>query len=101
MREYIFLILIAAVVTYVATPAMRALAIRLHAYTSIRDRDVHAVVTPRLGGVAMYLGFAAALLVASVLPSSSKQMFAGDALGCPGRRDRGLSAGRGRRCAGS
>jgi UDP-GlcNAc:undecaprenyl-phosphate GlcNAc-1-phosphate transferase len=79
VREYIFLILIAAVVTYVATPAMRALAIRLHAYTSIRDRDVHAVVTPRLGGVAMYLGFAAALLVASVLPFS-KQMFAGDEL---------------------
>ncbi len=74
MREYVFLILVAAVVTYVATPAMRVLAVRLKAYTAVRDRDIHAVITPRLGGVAMFLGFAASLLVASVLPFS-KQMF--------------------------
>lgn len=79
MREYVYLILIAAVVTYVATPLMRTLAVRVHAYTPVRDRDVHAVVTPRLGGVAMFAGFSAALLVASVLPFS-KQMFAGGEL---------------------
>ena len=34
-----------------------------------RDRDVHVIPTPRGGGVAMYLGFAAAVLVASRLPA--------------------------------
>ena len=34
-----------------------------------RDRDVHVIPTPRLGGVAMYLGVAAAMLVATRLPA--------------------------------
>ena len=33
----------------------------------IRDRDVHDIPIPRLGGVAMYLGFLAGMLVASQL----------------------------------
>ena len=36
-----------------------------------RDRDVHAIPTPRRGGVAMYLGVAAAVLVASRCPRCS------------------------------
>lgn len=76
MREFLFLVLVAAVVTYAATPLMRAVAVRIHAFTPVRDRDVHSTPIPRLGGVAMYLGFAAATLIASVLPFS-KQMFNG------------------------
>jgi UDP-N-acetylmuramyl pentapeptide phosphotransferase/UDP-N-acetylglucosamine-1-phosphate transferase len=34
-----------------------------------RDRDVHAIPTPRLGGLAMYAGVCAAFLVASSLPA--------------------------------
>ncbi|HYN29680.1 MAG TPA: MraY family glycosyltransferase [Dermatophilaceae bacterium] len=79
MREYLFLVTVAAIVTYVATPFLRSVAVRARAFTPVRDRDVHSVPIPRLGGVAMYLGFAAALLVASVLPYS-KQMFAGGEL---------------------
>jgi UDP-GlcNAc:undecaprenyl-phosphate GlcNAc-1-phosphate transferase len=36
---------------------------------AVRDRDVHVIPTPRGGGVAMYLGVAAGVLVASRLPS--------------------------------
>ena len=59
---------VAAAMTYVSTPLVRWCAIRLGAFTPVRERDVHAVPIPRLGGVAMLFGFGAALLVASRLP---------------------------------
>ena len=68
MREYLFVLMFAAAVTYLLTPLVRTLAIRAGALTAVRDRDVHAVPTPRLGGTAMFVGFAAALLVAAHLP---------------------------------
>jgi UDP-GlcNAc:undecaprenyl-phosphate/decaprenyl-phosphate GlcNAc-1-phosphate transferase len=44
--------------------------------TPVRDRDVHAVPTPRLGGVAMLIGMAVALVVASELPFLSEELYA-------------------------
>lgn len=76
MREYLLVFVVAAVMTYVATPFVRWLAFRTGAITAVRDRDIHTVPIPRLGGVAMLFGFAAALLVASRLPYLS-QIFAG------------------------
>ncbi len=75
MREYLFIVVVAAVITYAATPLMRRLAVRLGAFTAVRDRDVHATPIPRMGGVAIFVGFAAAMLVASRLPFL-KQVFA-------------------------
>ncbi len=37
-----------------------------------RDRDVHAIPTPRLGGLAMYAGVCAGFLVAGSLPALSR-----------------------------
>lgn len=68
MREYLLTLLVAAAVTYLVTPVVRRGALRWGAMAEVRDRDVHAVPTPRLGGVAMFAGFAAAMLVASQLP---------------------------------
>ncbi|MCB2411773.1 undecaprenyl/decaprenyl-phosphate alpha-N-acetylglucosaminyl 1-phosphate transferase [Demequina sp. TTPB684] len=68
MKVYLTLLVVSALVTYVATPAMRHLAIRLGAVTAVRARDVHLVPTARLGGVAIYLGLAAGLLLASTIP---------------------------------
>ncbi len=65
MRIYLLLMVIAAVVTYLATPFARMLAQRWNAITLVRERDVHTAPTPRLGGVAMLLGFAAAFAIAS------------------------------------
>ncbi len=79
MREYLFIVIVAAIVTYAATPLLRSVAVRLRAFTPVRDRDVHSHPIPRLGGVSMFLGFAAATLVASVLPFS-RQMFNGPEL---------------------
>lgn len=68
MRIYLFLLLIAAAVTYLVTPAARLLARRAGAMTAVRDRDVHDSVTPRLGGVAMLAGLVAAMAIASRVP---------------------------------
>jgi UDP-GlcNAc:undecaprenyl-phosphate GlcNAc-1-phosphate transferase len=71
MHEYVLTLLAAAAVTYLLTPLVRRFAIRVGAVHAARDRDVHVVPTPLLGGVAMYAGLAAGLLVASRLPGLS------------------------------
>jgi len=67
MRDYLYILLIAAVVTYLFTPLVRRGAIVIKAQHAPRDRDVHETPTPLLGGIAMYVGLAAGLLVAERL----------------------------------
>ena len=67
MSEYLFILIIAAVVTYLLTPLVRRGAIAMHAQHAPRARDVHKEPTPLLGGVAMYGGLVAGLLVADRL----------------------------------
>jgi UDP-GlcNAc:undecaprenyl-phosphate/decaprenyl-phosphate GlcNAc-1-phosphate transferase len=67
MREYALTVLVAAAVTYLLTPLIRQLAIAVGAQHAARDRDVHTAPTALLGGLAMYCGLAAGLLVASRL----------------------------------
>jgi UDP-GlcNAc:undecaprenyl-phosphate GlcNAc-1-phosphate transferase len=59
---------IAAAVTFLATPLAAELARVTRATTPVRDRDVHTVPTPRLGGVAMLAGFVVAMVFASQMP---------------------------------
>jgi UDP-GlcNAc:undecaprenyl-phosphate GlcNAc-1-phosphate transferase len=68
VKVYLTLVVIAALVSYAATPAMRHLAYRIGAVTAVRERDVHSVPTARLGGVAIYLGFVASVVTASRVP---------------------------------
>jgi len=68
VRVYLLVLVIAAVVTYLMTPLARWCALRWGAITAVRDRDVHAIPTPRLGGMAMFAGLLVALLMASQLP---------------------------------
>ncbi|WP_116112781.1 glycosyltransferase family 4 protein [Austwickia chelonae] len=68
MREYFLVFAVALVVTFAVTPAVRWSAIRLGAITPVRDRDVHKTPIPRMGGVAILIGFLAAVAVGSQLP---------------------------------
>ncbi|MBX9243945.1 undecaprenyl/decaprenyl-phosphate alpha-N-acetylglucosaminyl 1-phosphate transferase [Actinotalea ferrariae] len=68
MRVYLLVMLVAAAVTFLTTPLARWLALRSGAITAVRDRDVHATPTPRMGGVAMLLGMAVAMVLASRMP---------------------------------
>lgn len=67
MRAYLLIALIAAGVTFAATWLVLKLAHRFKIYPAIRARDSHERPTPRLGGIAMMLGFAVAVGVASLL----------------------------------
>lgn len=67
MRVYLFIALAAACATYLFTPIVRHLAIRLGAVGEVRKRDVHTIPTPRMGGLAMLCGFLTAMLFASRL----------------------------------
>ncbi|HVD27416.1 MAG TPA: MraY family glycosyltransferase, partial [Mycobacteriales bacterium] len=69
MREYALVFCVAAAVTFLLTPVVRVLARRWGAVARPRDRDVHAIPTPRLGGVAIFAGMAVALLVANLMPT--------------------------------
>ncbi|WP_017558360.1 glycosyltransferase family 4 protein [Nocardiopsis baichengensis] len=68
MREYALTFVIALAVTYLLTPFVRRAAIAVGAVPPVRDRDVHTEPIPRMGGVAIYGGFAAALLISAQLP---------------------------------
>lgn len=71
VREYLLCLMVAAAVTYLATPMVRAVALRAGAYTHIRARDVHKTITPRWGGLGMYVGLLAAFAIAAKLPMMS------------------------------
>jgi UDP-GlcNAc:undecaprenyl-phosphate/decaprenyl-phosphate GlcNAc-1-phosphate transferase len=75
VREYLFIMVVAAAVTYLTTPLVRRVARRIGAITPVRDRDVHTVPIPRMGGTAMLLGFVAAFVTAGQMPFLS-QVFA-------------------------
>jgi UDP-GlcNAc:undecaprenyl-phosphate/decaprenyl-phosphate GlcNAc-1-phosphate transferase len=64
VRAYLFVLVVAASVTYLTTPLVRRIARRIGAITPVRDRDVHTVPIPRMGGVAMLAGFAVAMVMA-------------------------------------
>ncbi|MBN6777756.1 undecaprenyl/decaprenyl-phosphate alpha-N-acetylglucosaminyl 1-phosphate transferase [Pseudoclavibacter alba] len=65
MRNYALIVLVAAIVTYLACRIVYPLAMKHGWHPPVRERDVHSTPKPRLGGVAMYLGFVVAIVVAS------------------------------------
>jgi UDP-GlcNAc:undecaprenyl-phosphate GlcNAc-1-phosphate transferase len=70
--------LVGAVVSFLMSIVMWRVGIRYKLYPAIRDRDVHTRPTPRLGGIAMYVGLLAALLVASRIPYFDAVFFQGN-----------------------
>lgn len=68
MREYLLVLLTAAMTTYLLSGLCRKLALRWGAVAKVRERDVHAVPIPYFGGVAMLGGVGVALLLATHLP---------------------------------
>jgi UDP-GlcNAc:undecaprenyl-phosphate GlcNAc-1-phosphate transferase len=68
VREYLFVLVVAAAVTFLLVPGARVLALRVGGMSEVRDRDVHTVPTPRMGGLAMLGGLLVATGFASRLP---------------------------------
>ncbi|MGA9375079.1 MAG: glycosyltransferase family 4 protein [Mycobacterium sp.] len=72
LRELALVGLTAAIITYFATGWVRVLAKRVGAVAYPRERDVHVEPTPRMGGLAIYLGVVVAVLLASQLPALNR-----------------------------
>ena len=71
MREYLLVLCVTAAATYLLTGPVRKFALIARAVPEIRARDVHREPTPRLGGIALFLGLCAGLLVAGRLTGLS------------------------------
>jgi len=67
VSEYVLTLLVTAAVTYLLTPLVRRGGIAAGAMHEARDRDVHVVPIPLLGGLAIFGGLAAGLMVAGEL----------------------------------
>ncbi|HLP23921.1 MAG TPA: MraY family glycosyltransferase [Microbacteriaceae bacterium] len=72
MSVFLLISLLTALVTFAGSLGVWKIAHRFKLYPGIRERDVHSRPTPRLGGVAMFLGFVVAIgaawLASSQLP---------------------------------
>ncbi|PKB30623.1 MraY family glycosyltransferase [Pseudonocardia alni] len=69
IRELLLVGLVAAVVTLLLTGPVRMLALKVGAVAWPRGRDVHVTPTPRWGGLAMFGGVLAGLLLSLQLPA--------------------------------
>jgi UDP-GlcNAc:undecaprenyl-phosphate/decaprenyl-phosphate GlcNAc-1-phosphate transferase len=68
VREYLLSGLVAAAFTFLVMPVVRVLALHSGAVARVRDRDVHDHAIPRWGGLGMFLGLLAGMVMASKLP---------------------------------
>ena len=68
MRPYLFVFVVTAAVTFVTTPLVRRLSLRLGWIDHPSDRKVHPAPTPTAGGLAIYLGVAAGMILARYVP---------------------------------
>nr|WP_276542670.1 MraY family glycosyltransferase [Corynebacterium glucuronolyticum] len=62
----------ALVFTYLTTGIVRSLVIRSGHLSEIRERDVHTVRKPQLGGLAIFTGFLIAVYLAQQLPALTR-----------------------------
>lgn len=69
MPQYLLLALIAAVVTLGSAFGLLYISRRYNLAPAVRSRDVHTTPTPRLGGIAMFLGILVAFAYASTQDS--------------------------------
>ncbi len=72
MREFLLTIAFAAALCYLITPFVKTLAMKAGAFINLRSRDTHTVVTPRWGGIGMWISMSITFLVASHLPLVAK-----------------------------
>ena len=90
MKFYLLVFLVACALTYISVPLVRQFALATGTLAPVRERDVHQFPTPRLGGVAMGLGFLAAMGLAWHLPylapavntGAGRGLLVGAALSC-------------------
>ncbi|HIW96737.1 MAG TPA: undecaprenyl/decaprenyl-phosphate alpha-N-acetylglucosaminyl 1-phosphate transferase [Candidatus Corynebacterium gallistercoris] len=72
LRELALVLFVGCTVTYLTTGVVRSVMLRYGKMAAPRERDVHSVPMPRLGGVAMFTGLIVAIVVANQLPALTR-----------------------------
>jgi UDP-GlcNAc:undecaprenyl-phosphate GlcNAc-1-phosphate transferase len=86
VKFYLLAGVISAVVSFLVSWLVWKLGIKYKWYPKVRERDVHRTPTPRLGGIAMFLGVIVSLLCAWFLfPAIAGQDYFRLVFGEPGR----------------
>ena len=80
MTVYVWAFVIALIVTYICTPLVRTLAVNIGAIDAPDARKVHQVSIPRLGGLAIYIGYMVSLLYSVKDISSVKGLLIGSVI---------------------
>lgn len=80
MTVYVWAFVIALIVTYICTPLVRTLAVKIGAIDAPDARKVHQVSIPRLGGLAIYIGYMVSLLYSVKDISSVKGLIIGSVI---------------------
>ncbi len=68
MKHYVFTLILTGALTFTLTWIVWRVSMRYKLYPGIRERDVHKTPTPRLGGIAMFLGVLTAFALSTVVP---------------------------------
>ncbi|MFE1645545.1 MraY family glycosyltransferase [Microbacterium sp. P01] len=68
MKQYVFIVILTGAITLALAWTVWRLSMQYKLYPGVRERDVHKTPTPRLGGIAMFLGVTAAFVVSSQHP---------------------------------
>ena len=76
MTLFLLLALVAAVVTFGGSLLVWKLSLKYRLYPKIRERDVHTRPTPRLGGIAMFVGIVVAIGAAAFVSTFGSSRFA-------------------------
>ncbi|MFF2275031.1 MraY family glycosyltransferase [Agromyces sp. NPDC058126] len=75
MTLFLSLALLAALVTFGGSIVVWKLSLKYRLYPKIRERDVHTRPTPRLGGIAMFVGIVVAIGAAAFVSSLGVSRF--------------------------
>lgn len=68
MKHYVFTLILTATLTLALSWVVWRVSMRYKLYPVIRERDVHKTPTPRLGGIAMFLGVLGAFALSTAVP---------------------------------
>jgi len=72
VREFLLTIAFSSALCYLITPFIKTLAMKAGAFIHLRSRDTHTALTPRWGGIGMWISMSITFLVVSHLPLVSK-----------------------------
>lgn len=80
MSQYLVTFIIAFTCTFIATPFVKKMAIKIGAVDAPNARKVHTEIIPRLGGLAIYIGYMISLLFSAEIGVEKMALIVGSTI---------------------